>query len=210
MPVPTKVMGALAVAAALLSACTAPPDAPTAVFVGDSFTEGYALSTADADERWPSLLAQELGWEEINAGCAGAGYTRQGAVCTTTFREQLPTHIEADPDIIVLSGGLNDLASTPEHIRAAVRATYLSVRETYPDATIYAVSGVAPNATAASALTTVNDAVAAAASEIGAVFVDIGEPLQDRPDLLAIDGFHPNAAGHHVIAELTSNVIAGD
>ncbi|WP_061961548.1 SGNH/GDSL hydrolase family protein [Demequina flava] len=210
MAIRARVVATAALAASLLCSCAAPPEAPTAVFVGDSFTEGYALGPADAGERWPTVLAETLGWEEINAGCAGAGYTRQGSVCLTTFREQLPVHIEAEPDIIVLSGGLNDVESSGEEVQAAVRATYLSVRDTYPEATIYAVAGNAPNAATASALDDINAAVATAAEEIDAVFVDIGDPLQDRPDLLASDGFHPNAEGHHVIAELTSNVIAGD
>lgn len=196
--------------AAVIAACSGPPEPPTAVFLGDSFTEGFALPEADATQRWTTVVAQTHGWEEINAGCAGAGYTRAGLVCTTTFREELPVFIESEPDIIVLSGGLNDLDSSAEQITAAVRATYLSVRDTYPDATIYAISGVGPDATTASALTTVNTAVAAAADEIGATYIDLGEPLHDRPELLAADGYHPNAQGHHVIAELTSNVITGD
>ncbi|WP_062071256.1 SGNH/GDSL hydrolase family protein [Demequina sediminicola] len=194
----------------MLGACATPPEPPTAVFVGDSFTEGESLPAADAGARWSTTLATELGWEEINAGCAGAGYTQQGAICTTTFREQLPAYIEDSPEIIVLSGGTNDVDATGEQIAAAVRATYLSVRDTYPDATIYAVSGIASDVAPASALHRVNSAVAEAAEEIGAVYIDLEDALADRPELLTADGTQPNAEGHQVLAELTSNVIAGE
>ena len=191
-----------------LAACASVPEQPTALFLGDSYTAGAALPAQQLDDRWPTRLSQQLGWTEMNEGCDGAGYTRPGVVCMTTYREHVDAVLDSDPDIIVVSGALNDLGSTLGEIEAAVHATFLTLRDAFPDAELYAVGGVYADAGDATAtLEEINAIVKAQVERVGGTFVDIGEPLLGRPDLLADDGVHPNSEGHAVIAELTSHVI---
>lgn len=185
-----------AIVASPLAACA--PEPPTAVFVGDAAT---AVAPADSPS-WVDSVSEAQGWTEINAGCSGSGYTQRG-VCMATYREQLPALVPDEPDVVVVSGGVDDLASSPGEIRAAVRATYTEARETFPEATIYAVSGLATGPS--DALEVLDSAVADAASAVGAIYVDLGEPLAD-PALSGSDG-SLTAAGHAAVAELTSNVI---
>ena len=186
------------------------PDVPTALFLGDSYTAGVELPADEIADRWASRLSVEQGWTELNEGCEGAGYTHPGQVCMTTYRQQIDTLIDADPDVIVVSGAINDLGSTLGEIEAAAHATFVTLQSTFPRARVYAVGGVyagVDDGIGGPTLEEVDLIIAAQAAAAGATFVDIGAPLKDRPDLLAEDGVHPNSAGHAVIAELTSNVI---
>lgn len=186
-------------------------DEPTALFLGDSYTAGVELPAEEITDRWASRLSAQQGWVELNQGCAGAGYTHPGQICMTTYREQVDALIDADPDVIVVSGAINDLGSTLGEIEAAAQATFMTLQRTFPHARVYAVGGVYADAGAHTddgpTLQEIDLIIAAQATAAGATFVDIGAPLNDRPDLLTDDGLHPNNAGHAVIAELTSNVI---
>ncbi|WP_159449262.1 GDSL-type esterase/lipase family protein [Demequina sp. NBRC 110051] len=189
-----------AMMASPLVACA--PEPPTAVFVGDA----AALVAPTNAPSWVDSVSASQGWTEINAGCSDSGYTQRGTVCMATFREQLPALVPDEPDVVVVSGGVSDLDATPGEIRAAVRATYLEARETFPDATIYAVAGLATGPS--DAVSVLDDAVAEAATSVGAIYVDVSEPLTD-PTLMADDG-SLTAAGHAAVAELTSNVISAE
>ena len=216
-----------------LVACA--PEVPTALFLGDSYTAGVELPADDIADRWASRLSAHQGWVERNEGCAGAGYTHPGQICMTTYRERIDALADANPDVIVVSGAVNDLGATLGEIEAAAQATFVTLQRTFPNARIYAIGGVyadgggvggvgraggvgdgvstsarlADGATGADGptLQEIDTIIAAQARAAGATFVDIGAPLQDRPDLMTADGLHPNSAGHAVIAELTANVI---
>src|SRR5829696_5674496 len=43
-----------------------PSPRPVAVFIGDSYTQG--------EDRWPSYVAKEQGWKQVNLGRGGTGY----------------------------------------------------------------------------------------------------------------------------------------
>ncbi|WP_159449677.1 GDSL-type esterase/lipase family protein [Demequina sp. NBRC 110057] len=187
-------------AASSLSACS--PEPPTAVFVGDAAT---AVSPTGAPS-WVDAVSDAQGWTEVNAGCEGSGYTQRG-VCMATYREQLPALVADEPDVVVVSGGVDDLGATPGEIRAAVSATYLEARSTFPDATIYAVTGLALGTDAA--VSVLDDAVEQAAAAVDAIYVDLGDEIDSHPGLVGADG-GLTAEGHAAVAELTTNVIGGE
>ncbi|WP_084039199.1 SGNH/GDSL hydrolase family protein [Demequina sp. NBRC 110053] len=200
--------GAVAVAmvVAPLAACAPDPEPPTAIFLGDADTVGAALPDDQAASRWPTLVSQHFGWREVNAGCDGSGYVTTGDTCETTYRERVDRVLEEDPDVIVVSGGLADLGGTLGEIEAAVHATFLTLDQTFPDAKIY-VTGTL-SAGAGYDAEALNAIVQEQAQRVGAVYFDLGDPLEGRPELVSAGG-HPNADGHAVIAELTSNVLGG-
>jgi hypothetical protein len=205
MRVRWELMAAVAVMTAPLMAC-APDAPPTAIFLGDSDTAGVALPVDQIDSRWPTLVSQHFGWREVNAGCDGSGYTQIGPGCATTYRERVDRLLDEDPDVIVVSGGVSDLGASLGEIEAAVQGTFVTLRETFPDATIYAVGAVGTDRHSVHSVEDLNQIVETQSAKVDAVYVDLGDPLAGRPELLAVDG-SPNAQGHAVIAELTSNVI---
>src|SRR5690606_21801142 len=133
----------------------------------------------------------------------GAGYARPGVVCGSDYRaETAPLASEAAPEVIVVSGGRNDVGFPADRLSDAIDATYADLAARYPDACVIAVSAIEDVDQPSAELRELNDLVAAAAAEHGAVFIDIGAPLLNRGDLLGPDGMHPNVAGHAVLAEV--------
>ncbi|WP_159450129.1 SGNH/GDSL hydrolase family protein [Demequina sp. NBRC 110056] len=199
-------VAAVALMVAPLVACAPEPEPPTAIFLGDADTVGASLPLDQAASRWPTLVSQHFGWREVNAGCDGSGYTSTGEGCGTTYRQRVDRVLSEDPDVIVVSGGIADLGATLGEIEAAVHATFLTLHQTFPDAKIYATGALSVGGHHAAA--DLNRIVREQAEKVGAVYMDLGDPLQGRPELVSAGG-HPNAEGHAVIAELTSNVIDG-
>jgi len=177
---------------------------PVTLILGDSYTEGTALAPDDLQYRWATALAQRLGWEEVNAGCNGSGYTRRGGVCGNNYLERIPQLATVKPDIIIVSGGVNDLSATPQLIDTQVRDTFTVLRETFPAARLYAVNGIYyTGVDTPPLLARLNESVALEVDHAGGTYLDIGEPLLGHPELMAGDGLHPNPAGHALIADLT-------
>ncbi|WP_430868306.1 SGNH/GDSL hydrolase family protein [Demequina aurantiaca] len=187
---------------------TASADAPVVLFLGDSYTEGTGLATEDLQSRWSTVLADRRGWQEVNAGCNGSGYTRPGATCGNTYAERLPSLDASDPDIVIVSGGVNDLGATPETIDSQVSQTFTELRDTFPGAQLYAVNGIYYTGNETPPLLDyLNESVSSAVTRVEGTYLNIGDPLLGHPELMARDGLHPNPAGHLLIADLTQSAL---
>lgn len=182
---------------------TTPPDppAPRALFLGDSYTSGWALASADVARRWTTLVADAHGWEELNAGFPGAGYVASGPVSRAPYRAIIPTLAEALPDVVVMSGGLNDLYADDARIAKAARGTVRVLATTFPGAVCVVLGAVSPGqAGAAVRLAGLNAALLVACAEHGVAYLDLGEPLGVGVGLVGPDGIHPTVAGHASLA----------
>lgn len=195
---------ALALVACSPAAPTEPP-VPVALFIGDSYTEGTGLTGTDVQSRWTTVVAGELGWKEVNAGCAGSGYVRRGLLCNNTFAERIPSVAFTEPDLVVMTGGINDIGSPPAEAAAAAVATLEALVAAFPEAQIIVIGGVAYSGETPATVTAINQALAMSAAELGVTYLDIGEPLLDDPTRVGIDGLHPSADGH---AEIARRVLA--
>jgi lysophospholipase L1-like esterase len=176
------------------------PVAFTAVFVGDSYTEGVGLSDP-LTQRWSSLVAEAMGWSQVNAGCSGSGYTRQGLLCGTTFVERLPSLADIDADVVIIWGGVNDAGAPPEDAAAAAADTIAAYASAYPDADLVVLSAMYFTAPEPASLAAINAALPAAVSKVSGQWVDLGPALAQNPPWLGEDGLHPNAEGHRAIAD---------
>lgn len=185
---------------------TQDPAPTTALFIGDSYTSGWALSEADLPFRWTTLVADAVGWQEINAGFPGAGYVASGPVSRAPYRQILPRLADTAPHVVVISGGLNDLYADDARIAKAVRSTLRALAVAFPAAVRIAASAVSPVAGEPTArLAALNAVLREASAETGTVSLDIGEPLwgsEPAPGsaLVGPDGLHPTVAGHAAIA----------
>ena len=106
---------------------------PTAVFIGDGYTAGTDGSG------WSDIVAQEMGWQEVNLSVPGMGYRRVPETCPekpcTAFGGLLDKAVAASPTVVVVMGG----AADGDMGSAAVDTFYADLRGALPDATIYAV-----------------------------------------------------------------------
>ncbi len=182
--------------------------APKALFVGDSYTSGWALDPADAHLKFSTLVAEHFGWLEINAGCPGSGYVASGPVCHSPFKQTLNGRAQSHPDVVILSGGINDLYSDDERIAKAIRQTISVLPKLFPRARVAVVTPVAPSEP--ERLDAMTQALASACDANGVTLLSIGQPLVESAPIVAPgahskpligpDGLHPTVAGHAALA----------
>jgi lysophospholipase L1-like esterase len=186
---------------------SAESDEPVAVFLGDSYTEGWGAT--EPSTRWSAIVAAESDWVEVNQGQGGTGFVTTaglggcGLDFCPTYLDRVPDVIAANPDIVVIAGGQNDLVSLsndPDAVRAAVNETYDLIRAALPDARIIAVgpSIAQPNHALINELDTWVQAIA---ERVDADYVSLIDPVVIRTDMVEVDGVHVNDKGHRAIAE---------
>jgi polysaccharide biosynthesis transport protein len=187
------------------TAVTTPATQKVAAFIGDSLVAGRGGEGV----RWTSLLSNSMNWQEVNLGLGGTGYVKSsnkdgcGLDYCAPFPLIAPTAIDRSPDVVIVSGGINDAGS---NVTQAATTLFTSLRTALPKAQIIALSPVGRATGYPTELAKIRDEIKAAAASTGVTFVDIGNPLQGRPDLY-FDETHPNAAGYKVLADTITKAI---
>lgn len=179
---------------------------PSVLFIGDSYTSGEVLD--DPDQRFTTLISNELGWQEDNVALGGTGYFTQvvdddGDVRPdyTNVLDELPADLT--PDAIMVTGGGNDTGSDLSTVTQAalIDDFFSSLRERFPHTPVYVVSPFWNASAEPADLPNIRDDVRRSALEAGATYLDIGHPLENHPELVLDDGDHPNDWGNEVIAD---------
>jgi lysophospholipase L1-like esterase len=185
----------------------------TAVFIGDSTTQGVGASAPEM--RWVTEVATAEGWEPRNLGRIGTGYlsTAESKVCGATtcpnFQEMARIAVSQKPQVVVVSGGQSDFdlfAKDPTAVKAAISETYDVLRAKLPDARIYAI-GPSTTGTINKATTAFDAAVRAAAAKVKATYVSLLQPNVVTSSFIAPDGVHLNDAGHAALAARVEQAI---
>ncbi len=181
-------------------------------FYGDSYTFGEQASSPDA--RWSTLLSAQQGWTEVNAGVNGLGY-----VANRTDDDTVDRVIAADPDLILVTMGLNDTFEADariDEIDAAIRADLARFRAEAPQARIVVVEPFWIPQPVSSGFRLVAEATAAAADAGLEYIAGAGTWLDGHPEWRADEQYkHPNDAGYAELARrmtaelVTLGVIAG-
>jgi lysophospholipase L1-like esterase len=190
------------------------PDRPTALIIGDSFSEGVGASKPDAG--WARTASDALAWRATIDAVGGTGFTKGNASdgrTGLTFANRIEAHAAsgADYDVVVLQGGLNDfLAPHREEVVATVRAVD-AVRERWPDAAVVVFGPLEPLALGVQRSARL-DAIREGAEEAGATFIDPELPapwINERNSVRfdSGDGLHFNDAGYAFVAARFASVI---
>lgn len=216
---------ALALAAALLTACAPRPDgarglpadraAPVHyVALGDSTVEGVGASHPDFNyvsrlharlrERYPAARASNLGVA--------------GATAADVAAAQLDPAVELSPHLVTLSVGPNDITEGvpiqdyERHVATILttlseKTAAVVVVNLLPDLGVTRRFRGSRHEQAVRRLTVqFNDALGRAARARGIEVVDLYTPSREEvprhPELLAADGYHPSDAGYARWAEL--------
>lgn len=179
---------------------------PAVGFLGDSYTAGDGATSKAV--RWTTLLSAKRGWAETNAGFGGTGYGTAGRLAGGQPYDarvaQATTGVaDAAHPIIIVSGGRNDLSekTAAAEIAAGVTGTFTDLRKAAPKAKIVALSPLWDDDKAPVGLDAIGQEVRAAVESVGGQYVDLGQPLAGRADLIGPDGVHPNDAGYAYLAE---------
>lgn len=174
----------------------------TYVAMGDSFTAGLV----PGQERWPDVLARELGPDVRYENLATVGATSEHVE-----REQLTRALELEPDLVTLVCGANDVLESTrpdpreyaERLgrmfkrlqRDAPHATILSA--TYPDLSRFLDLRPRSRARVEKGMRLFNEASRRVARAHGVVLLEgFDHPAAHDRSTFADDGFHPSEEGH--------------
>lgn len=192
---------------------------PTAVFLGDSVVTGWR-SVSHPRNRFSSLVCEHLRWREVNLAADGIGFfCRRGGKLPGGGRSPscrdttwLETALRAEPDVVTVCLGLNDAALLPsqrELVEQAIEHDLAFLAERLPGvptiiAPYFPVLGVGPR------FGVIHRLVHDHATRLGLASTDAMSAAIDADEnKLAIDGIHPNDAGHAAIARAMIAVYRG-
>lgn len=193
-----------------MSTIPRPSDFPTAVFLGDSVTTGWrALS--HPRQRWASLVCEHRGWREVNLAVDGLGhFARRGgrvpggqrapSCRDTTWLEAV---LRAEPDLLTVSLGLNDAAFLPSQRELVEQAIehdlgFLSTR--LPGVSII-IAPYFPSIETGPRFQAIRRMIHERATALGLTSTDtLTLAVSGSDEHLAIDGIHPDDAGHAAMA----------
>lgn len=194
-------------AATATATATATPVAPAqrAVFIGESYAQGSGSSGPTS--RWTSKLSLDRGWREQNIARGGTGYlatptapkTACGLDYCPTFEEMIPEAVKGKPDLVIVSGGRDDVVFRYADFVSAADRFYSELRGALPNARIVAVSPVWDSSTPPAQLAAYGDAIRAAVTAVKGVYVDVKQPMVGHSDWITPDGAGANDAGHAAI-----------
>jgi lysophospholipase L1-like esterase len=139
---------------------------------------------------------------------AGSGYVTRGS--GLTFPDQVTRLVSPATDVVVVSGSRNDIVAAPGEVKAAATQTFRHIAGIAPGAVLVVIGPTWIDDDPPMQLLATSDAVASAAGEAGAQFVD---PIADHwldaeAGLVGRDNVHPTDAGHTRIAALMTPVIS--
>lgn len=166
----------------------------TVAFIGDSYTSGVGAS--DPSLRWSTLLATANGWEELNLGVSGSSYG-QGLDEWNSYALQVEEAIAAQPDVVIVSGGLN-MSELDQEL--GVESVFTDLRAGLPDARILALSPFWVSTAYPAQLTLTANLIKSDVAAVGGEYLDIGHLFEDEFQYFELDGLHPDDAGHQLIA----------
>lgn len=196
-------------------AAPTPAPKPIAAFIGDDFAVGVGATHRGAG--WASVLSGLKGWDTRNLGNKSTGYVSHLSgepALAACDRESCPAYGDLveqvrsmQPAIVVVSGGRNDAWQVPADTAAAVDKFYRRLKEAAPHARIVAVAPTWDGTKIPASFSQLSQQVKTSALAIGADFIDIGQPLQGRPDRLVGSGMYPNDAGHKALAQSVASAL---
>lgn len=197
--------------------CASRPAAGTAtrpaVYVALGASDAVGVGATDpANESWPALVRRALPAETryLNLGISGA-------TLGDVVAQELPPALDAQPTVVTLWSGVNDLrARVPlatftaqlDQLLGQLRSAEpppLVVVLTIPDLRRLPAFAVVEPALLDRTARAWNAAITAQAQAHGALVVDLYAPAADlvqHPEYISGDGFHPSSAGYRRIAEL--------
>lgn len=189
----------IALGFATLSA--AEPAPKTILFFGDSLSAGYGLDDP-ATEAFPGLIQKKitdagLRYRVINSGLSGE--TTAGGLRRIDWVLRTPV------DIFVLELGGNDglRGLSPAVARKNLQGIIDKVRAKNPSARIIIAGMTMPTSMGDAYVREFAAVFPALAKTNNAVLIPfLLEGVGGVPEMNLADGFHPNAAGHQIVAEV--------
>jgi lysophospholipase L1-like esterase len=174
------------------------PSATHITFLGDNWTTGAGVDH-NGSKAFPALLGQALNVKETAVGADGAGYAKRGPD-GDSYNELISKVVDTHPDIVVVSGGRNDVSDDVNTLKAAAKDLFASLKTELPDAQLVAVAPFWGDSAHPSDLSKVDDAVKTGVQAAGGKYLDLPDPLRNHGDWMS-DAANPGEKGCHAIAD---------
>ena len=189
---------------------------PKAVAIGDSYSIMYTESDLSMTfwvwDNWAMVLGRHLNWNVYPSAISGTGYTANASQNPTTevkYADRLTDYTYCNPDIIIVSGGLNDVNWGNSANATDVNNFYAAIKSSLPNTEVFALAPYNPGTYVAdfsSDLATLAGYISTAASTNGYTYISgpltyiAGSSQFTSPDGSGntdyySDGFHVNLAG---------------
>jgi GDSL-like Lipase/Acylhydrolase family len=180
--------------------------------IGDSYTTGTDEGGL-GPKSWTARAWQTLAQRGVRIAAdvsaeRGAGYFVPGDQ-DSVFEDLTARAVKPDDALVVFFGSRNDQVVDPSLLAGRARDTFDLARILAPSARLLVIGPPWPTADVPEPVLQIRDVLNAAARGAGAAFVDpIGDRwFVDRPDLIGLDGVHPNDAGHAYLADKIAPLI---
>lgn len=190
----------------------AQPAEPVVVFIGDSYTVGQ--NTTLEGVGFTGMLSDRRDWRPVNLAISGTGYAKSHDLSwcppegCSAYAGVIPAAVAADPDIIVVSGGRNDLwVEDDAAVAAAIDGFYAQLRAVFPTQRIIVTSPLWSDGPTPAAILPIRERVEAAAAGVGAEYIDLGDLFEEHPELITEDDIHPTEEGLELIAESIDSLL---
>lgn len=187
-----------------------PDPMPFVVFLGDSYTQGVGGDGVN----WPDIIAATRGWDIANLARGGTGYLTTsdvsgcGRIYCGTYAES-SEEIIGSPRVVFISGGRNDLGIPVVEIATAAGALIDDLHDRYPNAIFVLVSPWQDDDAPPRHFRDLGPALKEVATEHRAIYIETGQPLDGKPELMSEDSIHPNADGYRALAAAIDKALEG-
>lgn len=179
---------------------------PVAVFIGDSYTVGQNSSLEGIG--FTGRLSELRDWQPVNLAISGTGYARSHELswCPAggcpAYAGVIDEAVAAQPDIVVVSGGRNDMWMQDQAaVVAAIADFYTQLRAAFPTQHLIVTSPLWGAGATPEILLPIRQQVEQEATRVGAEYIDLGDLFEDHAELITDDDIHPTADGLELIAE---------
>ncbi len=180
-------------------------DAPVrAAAIGDSIAIGNGVPSDDA---WPFLVADQFGWTLNDFADSASGFIAPG-LNTHTYEAQVTQAIALRPQVVLVAATRNDTLGSTIELKQTATAQLQRLRTALPDAVIIGVGPIWGAGTPTPATPVVASIVRSAVLAVDGTWVDVGQPFQNRADLVQKDNVHPTTEGQQLLAGLIADKIA--
>ena len=115
---------------------------PTAVFIGDSFTQGAGASSGSLG--WAQVASRSLTWVPTISADGASGYLVRGLQGKNTGDLIAAADVEVAPQFIVIASGYNDPARDEDVMKQAIISSFDAAQAKWPDAQLIVVGPWAP------------------------------------------------------------------
>ncbi len=166
-------------------------------FLGDDYALGKGASSSA--KGFAALLSRELNLDETIVGSVGAGYAK-ATPGGSNYSDLVGKVVAARPDVVVVSGGRNDLHDDVGTLQSATKSLFTKLRDRLPDAALLAIRPFYGDSPHPDGLRAVDSAIKDGVTAAGGKYLDIKDPLAGHQNWMR-DDTDPNNKGHQGIAD---------